>query len=237
MTAEITSTLVADVTAVIVKAMEQTKSGTNIGDSQHVENVENITNNIKQDLDTTIDQTVGNILTGVVSGSSEEDIKFNGKVTSDAGCNITQKSVVESIVDQISETVISTLIENKMTIAILDEYDLTIKQDNKGFDFNQFFKDIFDGINNLFGNFMDNFSPGGIISKLVVPIVIAVCIGLVMTAAVGITKAIKNKDEDSEDLLDTTGTQTNVPEFNPELGNTTNFQPPPPPPPVESMYF
>jgi len=65
---------------------------------------------------------------------------------------------------------------------VLDRYDLTMKNDLKGFDFNKFFSDFFDVFNNIIDGISENLPFGGLKSLLEKFLPIAIVIGIVVAA-------------------------------------------------------
>jgi hypothetical protein len=205
-TIEMTNDVTTAITNTITAIMEQVQKGVgNVGDKQHTENITKISNEINVKIENEITNAIRNVFDTLISVDSDDNIVFNGKLNSDAECNFTQQTVTEIISSQISETVINVLIGNTTITNILNQYDLTVKQTQEGFDLNKFFSDLFSGIQNMWNGIMKNL-PGGAISDWLtklVPIAIVIAIGVAVVVIGGIVaKSFASKGNSNQEMVD-----------------------------------
>jgi hypothetical protein len=165
---------------------------TGINNSQHTSNKTNVKNTVDEEIKNEIKTVIENSINSNINVNSNDNIVFNGTMKGD-DCNLSNETIVESIVSQITESTMDLVSSNAAINDIIGQYNMSTSATQKGFDFNQMFSDWFEG----FFGFLDNWSPGGFLEKAL-PIIIAIVIGVVVfiLAYVLFSKFFKGKQEE-----------------------------------------
>lgn len=207
-TVQLTNDISTAISNTVQTIMDQIQKGLgNIGDKKHVENKVEINNEITVEITNEISTVINNSFDSVITTNEDKSVTFNGKVTGgDSGeCNVTQETVVEALSSQITENIVNVLAANGVITDILNDYNLTVKQSQEGFDLNKFFSDLFSGIQNIWDGIMKNL-PGGAISdwlKKLVPIAIVVAIAVAFVTIGGIiAKSLASKGSSDQEAID-----------------------------------
>jgi hypothetical protein len=194
----ITNDVCTSIENAIDKAIEASQKGIAVGADNTVTDETEIHNQIEENISNTIETTIINTFDSIISSSADQGFVFNGKMNGE-NCKVSLSSIVEQISETINETVITLLVGNTSINDILTKYDLTMKANQEGFDFNKFFSDILDGINNFFDGIFENL-PGGAIKEWLAklfPIAVAVCVAVVVIVIGGIfAKQLTKPKED-----------------------------------------
>lgn len=178
---EITNDIATIIENVIKKAMENATEGVPSGTDQDNTDLSDIHNEIEMNIKTDITNNITNIFTSMMTTEQDNSLTFNGKISGE-NCDLSLNNFIEQVAESVNETVINIITSNTVINDILNKYDLTMKNDLKGFDFNKFFSDFFDVFNGIVDAISENLPFGGLKSLLEKFLPIAIVIGVVVAA-------------------------------------------------------
>jgi len=121
------------------KEVDQSNSNFSLGGSNADETVQTLTNIVEADIKTIVKTSVENNIN--INQDANQKFVFNGKMSGD-NCTLSNELLLEAVASNISDAVLSTILENDISREIANDIGLSVKQVNEGFNISDLIKGL-----------------------------------------------------------------------------------------------